>query len=107
MYLEDLCFNAQQAAEKAIKGVLLARNIAFPNVHDLRRLRSLLGPTTADVPFSAEDMGWLTPFAAGMRYPDADEPATAEDHERAVALAETVVAWEEERIRDEWVDSGA
>ncbi len=29
VYLEDLCFDAQQAAEKAIKAVLIARSIPF------------------------------------------------------------------------------
>ena len=29
-YLEDLCFEAQQAAEKAIKAVMMKRNIEFP-----------------------------------------------------------------------------
>ena len=28
-YLEDLCFEAQQAAEKAIKAVMIARGIDF------------------------------------------------------------------------------
>jgi len=30
VYLEDLCFNAQQAAEKAIKGVLILNQVEFP-----------------------------------------------------------------------------
>ena len=34
-YLEDLCFDAQQAAEKAIKAVMIARAIDFSYVHDL------------------------------------------------------------------------
>ena len=42
VYLEDLCFDAQQAAEKAIKAVMLQRNVEFPYVHDLGRLLSLL-----------------------------------------------------------------
>ncbi len=42
VYLEDLCFDAQQAAEKALKAVLLARNVAFPFTHDLSRLVTLL-----------------------------------------------------------------
>lgn len=29
VYLEDLCFDAQQATEKSIKGVLLAHGIAL------------------------------------------------------------------------------
>ena len=32
VYLEDLCFDAQQAAEKAIKAMLIACNIEFPYV---------------------------------------------------------------------------
>lgn len=30
VYLEDLCFDAQQAAEKAIKAVMIHRGIDFP-----------------------------------------------------------------------------
>ena len=33
-YLEDLCFQAQQAAEKAIKAMMIMRDIDFPYVHD-------------------------------------------------------------------------
>ena len=40
-YLEDLCFEAQQAAEKAIKGLLIQQGVAFPYVHDLARLPGL------------------------------------------------------------------
>jgi HEPN domain-containing protein len=37
VYLEDLCFDAQQAAEKAIKAVLISQNKRFPHVHVCRR----------------------------------------------------------------------
>lgn len=30
VYLEDLCFDAQQAAEKAIKALLVSRRVRFP-----------------------------------------------------------------------------
>jgi HEPN domain-containing protein len=33
-YLEDLCFDAQQAAEKAIKAVFIHRGLRFPYVHE-------------------------------------------------------------------------
>lgn len=42
VYLEDLCFDAQQAAEKAIKAVFVARGIEFPFIHDLTRLLAIL-----------------------------------------------------------------
>src|SRR2546428_464114 len=41
VYLEDLCFDAQQAGEKAIKAVLLHLGIRFPYVHDLAQLVTL------------------------------------------------------------------
>jgi HEPN domain-containing protein len=39
--LEDLCFDAQQAAEKAIKAVLVYRRIRFPRTHAIADLLSL------------------------------------------------------------------
>ena len=33
IYLEDLCFQAQQAVEKALKAVLLAKNVRFSRTH--------------------------------------------------------------------------
>lgn len=39
---EDLAFDAQQAAEKSIKAVLVSRGIAFPKTHVLVRLLDLV-----------------------------------------------------------------
>ena len=39
---EDLCFDAQQAAEKALKAVLISRDVSFPYVHDIAELLTLL-----------------------------------------------------------------
>ena len=35
---EDLCYQAQQAAEKAIKAVFISRALPFPYIHDLSDL---------------------------------------------------------------------
>ena len=40
VYLEDLCFEAQQAAEKAIKALMIRREIEYPYMHDLAHLVS-------------------------------------------------------------------
>jgi HEPN domain-containing protein len=37
-FYEDLCFHAQQAAEKALKALYLSRGWAFRYVHDLEEL---------------------------------------------------------------------
>ncbi len=42
VFLEDLCFDAQQAAEKALKAFLAFKEIPFPYVHDLSLLVDLI-----------------------------------------------------------------
>ena len=96
-YLEDLCFEAQQAAEKAIKSTLIRRGIDFPYVHDLTRLLSLLEEVGEDIPDTVLKAGELTPYALLTRYPGPARPVTAEEHAAAVAIAEAVVRWAEDR----------
>jgi len=100
VYLEDLCFDAQQAAEKAIKAVLIRRKAAFPYVHDLAELVSLVEASGEAVPQSVRQAGRLTRFAIAHRYPGVIEPATPQEHREALAIADGVVRWAEERIRD-------
>lgn len=98
VYLEDLCFDAQQAAEKAIKAVLLRVGAPFPYVHDLADLLSLLEEQGEPIPDQVREAARLTRFAIATRYPGTTEPVTKEEHARAVALAETVVEWAEARL---------
>jgi HEPN domain-containing protein len=101
VYLEDLCFDAQQASEKAIKAVLLARGAAFPPIHDLARLLTILDETGAPVSPAIADAARLTRYAVASRYPGVSEPVTTEEHQRAVAIAAAVVQWAEEQIAKE------
>jgi HEPN domain-containing protein len=101
VYLEDLCFDAQQAAEKAIKAVLIARDIAFPYIHDLARLLTLLEQGGEVIPPPVREAARLTRFAVASRYPGVAEPVTAAEYEDAVATAATVVAWAEARTAEE------
>ncbi len=98
VYLEDLCFDAQQAAEKAIKAVLIARGAVFPPIHDLAGLLTILGQNDEAIPPAIADAARLTRFAVSTRYPGVAEPVTAEEHHRAVAIAEAVVTWADERV---------
>lgn len=47
---ETLCFHAQQAAEKAIKALLIAKKITFPKTHSIRMLLDLLPPEVKQSP---------------------------------------------------------
>jgi len=97
-YLEDLCFDAQQAAEKAIKAVFVRRGIRFPYTHDLADLLTLLEQSGEPVPAPVAEAPYLTPFAVFTRYPRVGGPVTVDRYERAVAIAEAVVRWAEGQI---------
>ena len=97
VYLEDLCFESQQAAEKAIKAVMIMRGIEFPYVHDLGLLLSLLEQTGEVIPEVVGRAVDLTDYATTTRYPAMIEPVAEQDHADAVEIAETVIRWAEER----------
>ena len=96
-YLEDLCFEAQQAAEKAIKALMIRRGIDFPHVHDLARLLSMLEGSGETIPDAVRQAGKLTRFASITRYPT--DLAVAERHyAEAVDTASTVLRWVEAQL---------
>jgi HEPN domain-containing protein len=95
VYLEDLCYDAQQAAEKAIKAVLIHRKVRFPYVHDLAELVTLLRQPGQALPPSLEEAAKLTRYAVASRYPGFIEAASREEHQEAVAIAESVIRWAE------------
>lgn len=97
VYLEDLCFEAQQAAEKAIKSVMIKRGIEFPYVHDLARLLSILEAAGEVVPETVMQAEELTQYAMSTRYPSLEQPVSERDHNEAVRVAEAVVHWAEEQ----------
>src|SRR5213594_1526386 len=69
VYLEDRCFDAQQAAEKAVKAVLIQRGASFTLVHDLNRLLMPLERNGLKIPKYVWQADVLTPFAVETRYP--------------------------------------
>ncbi len=97
-YLEDLCFDAQQTAEKAIKALLIHRGIDFPYIHDLNKLLLLLEQAGEPIPDAVRAAKDLSQFAVVTRYPWFGEPVTEEEYERTVKIAEAVFRWAEGRI---------
>ena len=73
-YLEDLCFEAQQAAEKALKAMLIAAGVAFPYVHDLAHLLTVLEKAGTQIPDAIRGVESLTRYAVITRYPGLAEP---------------------------------
>jgi HEPN domain-containing protein len=73
-FWEDLCFDAQQAAEKAIKAVLVFRQLEFRKTHDLRGLLTLLDSSGYPIPEEIRKADELTDYAVETRYPGLSEP---------------------------------
>lgn len=89
---EHLCFHAQQAAEKALKALLLAHGIALPRTHDLAFLVGALPPRTA-LPPPLIDLPILSKYAVQHRYPGDPLLLTAKHRAQALSLAEQTVMW--------------
>jgi HEPN domain-containing protein len=95
---EDLCFDTQQAAEKVLKAVLLARGIPFRFVHDIAELLTLLENQGVILSEEIKASAELTDYSVESRYPGPFEPVTEEEFNRALKIAETVVVWADSQI---------
>ena len=93
----QLCFHAQQAAEKSVKAVLIHYGVAFRKAHNMNYLITLL-PPRVPLPPEAEEVVGLTSYAVMLRYPGDYEDVTLEEYRDAVRIAQAVVAWAERLI---------
>ena len=100
IFWEDLCFNAQQAAEKAIKAVFQKEGILFRYVHDLEELITTLEKNGVVIPATVKEAETLTQYALETRYPGDSEAVDEEEYRHALSLAETVVRWAEEMLSE-------
>lgn len=97
---EDLCFDCQQAGEKAIKGLLLAKKIPFRFVHDLAELLTAAENAGVFLPLEIRAATALTNYAVESRYPGPFDPVTEEEFKEALKMAEDVVQWVEKLINE-------
>jgi HEPN domain-containing protein len=95
---EDLCFQAQQAAEKALKAVFVSRKIPYPYTHDINALLSGLEQHGITIPEPLWRAVTLTSYASNTRYPGTMTPVTKEEYTKAVRLAQDVLLWAEEQV---------
>lgn len=95
---ETLCYHTQQAAEKAVKAVLIAEGIDPPRTHDVRQLLDLLPPHIVP-PVGSAVIAALTQYAVQARYPDDySGEIEADEWREAVAVAQRAVDWAEALI---------
>jgi HEPN domain-containing protein len=85
-HMEKICYNCQQATEKALKAVLAYQEIDPPYTHDLTLLCQLC--IEFDESFSAflDDCEDMTRYAARTRYPD-DIEITEDETKKVIERA--------------------
>lgn len=96
---EDLCNDAQQAAEKALKSLCILHGIVFPRTHDIAYLIELIEKGNVDIPEEVQKAKALTGYAVETRYPGDYVPVSEDEYLRAVDSAEKVVNWVGERFQ--------
>ena len=94
---EHQCFHAQQAAEKAIKALLVAHDISVLRSHDLAFLLAQL-PCEIALPVALVDLPLLTKYAVQLRYPGETVPVRVKEYRTALRLATRAVEWAESLI---------
>lgn len=84
------CYQAQQAAERALKAVLVKDARPIPVTHDLRVLRDLVAEERESAKLEV-DLAWLSGWNIRGRYPGDWEAATDADALRAIEAAQAIL----------------
>jgi len=88
---EQVCFHAQQAAEKALKAVLLSMQIEFPYTHDIKGLLRIAETSGVLIPPAIQQATLLTPYAVETRYPGDWMDITESEMQEALQTAEYTI----------------
>jgi HEPN domain-containing protein len=98
VYYEDLCYQAQQAVEKALKGLLIYYNVEPKFTHNIG---VLLGELRTYINISEiKETIKLSKYAVQTRYPGEYDDITKEDYENAVKMAKNCLDWVERKIKE-------
>ena len=89
-FAADGVFHAQQAAEKAMKGLLTWHDAPFRKTHDLAEIGLQCTRLAPSLESLLERASVLTQYAWKFRYPSEPDEPSREEAERAIALAREV-----------------
>jgi HEPN domain-containing protein len=94
---EQGAFHAQQATEKALKALLIARGVDPPHTHSLQLLLDLVGEMLP-LPDALVAVAALTRYAVFLRYPPFTQPVTESQWREAVSLARLALDWVSQHV---------
>lgn len=92
--LGNAAYHCQQAAEKLMKGLLVASGISFRKVHDLDELASITVPLFPSLTTDLDRCRPFTSWATEYRYPPEDEslPPSPEAISEALEILDRLLA---------------
>lgn len=96
---EDMCFDCQQSVEKALKALMVSKNIQFEWTHQIGILIKTLEDNQIEVPDGIKKSASLSVYAVRTRYPGDEEPVTKDEFQEALNLADTVFGWVEKKMK--------
>ncbi len=95
---EDLCFQLQQAAEKAIKALLIYNNIEPPKTHSFKILINKL-ETLMTFPEQIKRLIELEDYAVQTRYPGDYTPVDEDEYLDALKITEDALKWIKTKLK--------
>ena len=95
---EYRCYHAQQAAEKALKALVLARGMQLKRIHSLQILLDDLKADGVKIPAAVDKVRNLDPFGVDARYPMRGKPSGKFDPEDAVEKARVALEWAKRQV---------
>lgn len=95
---EDMCFDAQQSAEKSMKSLIIHLGLKPHKTHSARVLIDEL-KKRIPVPEAILYVIELDDYAVTTRYPDDYREVSEEEYKEAIEIAENVFNWVIENIK--------
>ena len=92
MPIEIICFHAQQAGEKIIKGFLVSKGVIPPKIHDLRELLKMCIVIEQGFDLLRKEATLLTRYGVLPRYP-AEYELEESDAETALKYADKIMEY--------------
>ena len=97
VFYEDLCYQAQQAAEKGLKALLIYYGVEPQKTHSLFILLQELENFT-ELNDEIKDVLKLYNFAVQTRYPGDYDIIERAEYEESILIAEKCLKWVEEKL---------
>ena len=95
---DTVCFHCQQAAEKLLKGVLVAHGYEYPITHNLFVVMEKVLEFDPSAESLRETLALLNPYSVEVRYPGDAWLPTPEDAKEARQAAQEVYKWVQARL---------